>query len=70
MVSAQQAPGTPVRTAAGAWDLPDERFFAQVVTDGYLPAELLDAPDVLEMVAPALRADYRATYEYLTGSTR
>ncbi|MEU1669106.1 alpha/beta fold hydrolase [Streptomyces sparsogenes] len=70
VVSAQQAPGTPVRTAAGAWDLPDDRFFAQVVTDGYLPAELLDAPDVLEMVAPALRADYRATYEYLTGSTR
>ncbi|UCM87877.1 thioesterase II family protein [Streptomyces marincola] len=66
--SAQQAPGTAVRTAAGCWDRPDEEFFAQVVTDGYLPAELLDAPDVLEMVAPALRADYRATHEYLTGT--
>ncbi|QLH20714.1 thioesterase II family protein [Streptomyces sp. Rer75] len=69
-VSAQQAPGTPVRTAAGGWDLPDDQFFAQVVADGYLPAELLDAPDVLELVAPALRADYRATHEYLAGTTR
>ncbi|MFF9481571.1 thioesterase II family protein [Streptomyces sp. NPDC014733] len=69
-VSAQQAPGTAVRTAAGCWDLPDEEFFAQVVADGYLPAELLEAPDVLEMVAPALRADYRATHEYLTGPAR
>ncbi|MFI9630672.1 thioesterase II family protein [Streptomyces sp. NPDC052042] len=64
-VSAQQAPGTAVRTAAGCWDLPDDEFFAQVVADGYLPAELLDAPDILEMVAPALRADYRATHEHL-----
>lgn len=64
--SAQQAPGTAVRTAAGCWDLPDDKFFAQVVADGYLPAELLDAPDVLEMVAPALRADYRATHEHLS----
>ncbi|MCQ8193761.1 thioesterase II family protein [Streptomyces rugosispiralis] len=69
-VSAQQAPGTPVRMAAGCWDFPDDRFFAQVVADGYLPAALLDDPDVLEMVAPALRADYRATYEYLTGTTQ
>ncbi|MEU8571268.1 alpha/beta fold hydrolase [Streptomyces pathocidini] len=68
--SAQQAPGTSVRTAAGCWDRPDEEFFAQVVADGYLPAELLAAPDVLEMVAPALRADYRATHEHLTGGVR
>ncbi|MFF4407453.1 thioesterase II family protein [Streptomyces sp. NPDC001262] len=68
--SAQQAPGTAVRTAAGCWDRPDDEFFAQVVADGYLPAELLDAPDVLEMVAPALRADYRATHEHLTGAAR
>ncbi|MEU7178666.1 MULTISPECIES: thioesterase II family protein [Streptomyces] len=66
--SAQQAPGTSVSTAAGCWDRPDDEFFAQVVADGYLPADLLDAPDILEMVAPALRADYRATHEHLTGA--
>lgn len=68
VVSAQEAPGTAFRTAAGCWDRPDEEFFAQVVADGYLPADLLDAPDILEMVAPALRADYRATHEHLTGT--
>ncbi|MFE7131826.1 thioesterase II family protein [Streptomyces sp. NPDC057638] len=68
--SAQQAPGTPVRTAAGCWNLADDAFFAQVVADGYLPAELLDDPDVLAMVAPALRADYRATHEYLCATAR
>lgn len=68
--SAQQAPGTTVRTAAGCWDRPDDEFFSQVVADGYLPAELLDAPDILEMVAPALRADYRATHEHLSGAAR
>ncbi|MCX4967004.1 alpha/beta fold hydrolase [Streptomyces sp. NBC_00654] len=70
VASAQQAPGTAVRTAAGCWDRPDEEFFAQVVADGYLPADLLGAPDILEMVAPALRADYRATHEHLTGTAR
>nr|WSX18376.1 alpha/beta fold hydrolase [Streptomyces tubercidicus]WSX24947.1 alpha/beta fold hydrolase [Streptomyces tubercidicus] len=64
--SAQQAPGTPVRTTAGCWDRPDNEFFAQVIADGYLPAELLNTPDILEMVAPALRADYRATHQHLT----
>jgi surfactin synthase thioesterase subunit len=68
--SAQRAPWRSVHTTAGCWDRPDDEFFAQVVADGYLPAELLAAPDVLRMVAPALRADYRATHRFVTGTSR
>ncbi|MFE6741885.1 thioesterase II family protein [Streptomyces tubercidicus] len=67
--SAQQAPGTPVHTTAGCWNHPDNEFFAQVIADGYLPPELLNTPDILQIIAPALRADYQATHQHLTTTT-
>lgn len=65
VVSAQQAPGTAPSTSAEVWTLPDDEFFAQVARDGYLPAELLAEPELLDMVGPALRADYRAVDRHL-----
>jgi medium-chain acyl-[acyl-carrier-protein] hydrolase len=61
VVSAQQAPGRHVpRRSTEVWTLPDDEFFAQVVEDGYLPEELLAEPELLDLVGPALRADYQA----------
>lgn len=58
IVSAQEAPHRiPVKKA---WQLPREEFLAQVAADGYLPADLLDQPEMLDMLEPALRADYQA----------
>ena len=58
VVSAQQAPD---RVPAGAtWRLPREPFLAHVANDGYLPKEILDQPELVELVEPALRADYQA----------
>lgn len=60
VVSAQQAPGHVPRRSTEVWTLPDDEFFAQVVEDGYLPEGLLAVPELLELVGPALRADYQA----------
>ncbi|MGH3493331.1 MAG: thioesterase II family protein [Candidatus Dormibacteria bacterium] len=60
VVSAQQAPGHGPKRSTAVWTLPDDEFFAQVVEDGYLPEGLLAQPEVLELVGPALRADYQA----------
>ena len=58
IVSAQEAPHRiPVKKA---WQLPREEFLAQVAADGYLPADLLGQPEMLDMLEPALRADYQA----------
>ncbi|MDH6128358.1 alpha/beta fold hydrolase [Kitasatospora sp. GP82] len=58
VVSAQQAPDRipPVES----WRLPEDEFLAQVARDGYLPREILDQPELRELVLPALRADYQA----------
>lgn len=60
VVSAQQAPGRGSRRSNEVWTLPDDAFFAEVSKDGYLPEELLTEPELLGLVGPALRADYRA----------
>jgi len=57
-VSAHQAPDaipTP-----GSWELPQDQFLAQVQLDGYIPAQVLADPELVALVMPALRADYRA----------
>ncbi|MFI9388803.1 thioesterase II family protein [Kutzneria sp. NPDC052558] len=58
VVSAHQAPDRI--PAIGAWRLPRDPFLARVAADGYLPAEILDEPQLVELVEPALRADYQA----------
>lgn len=67
IVSAQEAPDRI--PAPGTWKLPGETFFAQVASDGYFPAEILRDPDLLELVEPALRADYQAVESYRGGIT-
>ncbi|MFE9068967.1 alpha/beta fold hydrolase [Stenotrophomonas sp. NPDC087984] len=71
-VSAQQAPGTPVRTAPGAGT-------SRTTSSSPRSSRAATCPPSCSMArtswrwwprAPALRADYRATYEYLTGTTR
>ncbi|MEV0282112.1 alpha/beta fold hydrolase [Streptomyces sp. NPDC050610] len=57
-VSAHQSPDrVPLN---GAWRLPRDQFFVQVRKDGYLPDELIGNTELLELVEPALRADYEA----------
>jgi medium-chain acyl-[acyl-carrier-protein] hydrolase len=57
-VSGQQAPDRVPRS--DAWRLPRPQFLAQVVADGYLPAQLLADDELCDLVEPALRADYEA----------
>lgn len=55
-VSSYRAPGTVRRELT--WELPRQEFFQQVVTDGYLPPEILADNEWLDIVEPAMRADY------------
>ena len=58
VVSANESPDRMPATAA--WRLPRDEFLAKVAADGYLPHEVLAEPELLELVEPALRADYQA----------
>jgi surfactin synthase thioesterase subunit len=58
VVSAQESPD---RVPVGdVWKWPREEFLARVRADGYLPDELVGNAELLSLVEPALRADYRA----------
>ncbi len=63
VTSSYQAPGSVRREPT--WRRPRQEFFQQVVTDGYLPPEILANQEMLDIVEPALRADYELieTYE-------
>ncbi|MEV6173466.1 alpha/beta fold hydrolase [Streptomyces sp. NPDC051954] len=63
VVSSHPAPGSIRREPT--WALPRPDFLQQVVTDGYLPSQLLTNEELLDIVEPALRADYELmeTYE-------
>jgi medium-chain acyl-[acyl-carrier-protein] hydrolase len=66
VVSAQEAPHRlPLQ---GAWRLPRQQFLEQVAADGYLPASLLEDPEMLDMLEPALRADYEAVESHRPSS--
>ncbi|MER5891129.1 alpha/beta fold hydrolase [Streptomyces sp. NPDC001941] len=56
VVSSHPAPGSVRREPT--WALPRREFLQQVVKDGYLPAQLLANEELLDIVEPALRADY------------
>ncbi|MGP3691597.1 thioesterase II family protein [Streptomyces sp. IBSNAI002] len=56
VVSSNPAPGSVRREPTFALPRPD--FLGQVVADGYLPAQLLGNEELLDIVEPALRADY------------
>ncbi|MFI1227525.1 MULTISPECIES: thioesterase II family protein [unclassified Streptomyces] len=57
--------GDPARTVGVALDLLDDRAMVTALGDlGGTDPRLLDDEDVLEMVAPAIRSDYRAVRTY------
>jgi len=68
VASSQEAPSRIRRQ--GAWRLDDTAFLRAVAEEGYLPESIVSDPEMVEMVAPALRADYRAfeTHEWSSDS--
>jgi medium-chain acyl-[acyl-carrier-protein] hydrolase len=55
-VSSHPAPGSFRREPT--WHLPRREFLKQVISDGYLPPEILDNEELLDIYEPAIRADY------------
>lgn len=49
---------------SGAWQWPTPAFMRRVVHDGYLPDFIMDDEELLELILPALRADYEAIESY------
>jgi len=47
-----------------AWQLPASAFVEQVTKDGYMPDFVVDDDELLELILPALRADYEAVESY------
>lgn len=69
IVSGRRAPGrTANRPPLSA--LPDDEFVARVARLNGIPQEVLDEPDLVSMILPALRADYELaeTYRRLAGN--
>ncbi|MFI7453015.1 thioesterase II family protein [Nonomuraea sp. NPDC049714] len=68
-VSAHRAPDADVGTPP-IRDLSDRDFLDKVIRYGGMPQEVLDSPDLLAMVLPALRADIDAAegYRFVAGA--
>lgn len=47
-----------------AWRLPAPEFMRRVADDGYMPGFIMDDDELLELILPALRADYEAIESY------
>jgi surfactin synthase thioesterase subunit len=62
IVSGRRAPGLPPGRRLS--ELPDDEFVAEVGRLNGIPPEILDEPELLEMMLPALRADYELTETY------
>ncbi len=60
--SARRAPSQSVDD--GTYKLPDKALIAEVKRLGGAGSQLLDDPDIQEMVLPAIRNDYRAVETY------
>jgi medium-chain acyl-[acyl-carrier-protein] hydrolase len=68
IVSGRRAPGLPSNRPRIS-GLPDDEFLAEVGRLNGIPAEVLNEPDLLDMLLPTLRADYELaeTYQPLPG---
>jgi surfactin synthase thioesterase subunit len=68
VVSGRRGPRIPSNRRL-LYGLPDDEFLAEVARLGGMPKEVLEQPDLLEMVLPTLRADYELseTYQPLPG---
>lgn len=67
-VSGRRAPQLP-DTSPTTYDLPDEEFVKELRRLNGTPTEVLDQPELLQLITPTLRADFELceTYEHLTG---
>jgi medium-chain acyl-[acyl-carrier-protein] hydrolase len=67
--SGRQAPQLP-HAAAPTYDLPDDKFIAELRRLKGTPAEVLEQPELMQLMLPLLRADFEAveTYEYREGA--
>lgn len=67
-VSGRQAPHLPVRTAP-TFDRPSAEFIQELQRINGTPREILSSPELMELLLPAIRADFEAveTYEYVPG---
>jgi medium-chain acyl-[acyl-carrier-protein] hydrolase len=67
-VSGRRGPRIPDEEA-GIHRLPSDRFVAEVTKLGGIPAEVLAEPGLIDLLTPALRADFAvcATYRYTAG---
>lgn len=61
-VSSHQSPDRIPQ--GGFWRKPTGVFLERVAADGYVPAFILEDEELLEMIVPALRADYQAIESY------
>jgi medium-chain acyl-[acyl-carrier-protein] hydrolase len=57
-LSAQPAPGAPAGVRR-LHDLPDDEFRAEMLALGGIEPEIADDPDVMDLLLPLLRADFR-----------
>jgi medium-chain acyl-[acyl-carrier-protein] hydrolase len=63
MVSGSRAPQAAERDAA-TYDLPHDEFVGHVMQLNGMPAEVLDHPELLELILPVLRADFELLDTY------
>jgi surfactin synthase thioesterase subunit len=63
IVSGRRGPRIPSNRRI-LFGLPPEEFLAEVVRLGGMPQEILDQPDLLDMLLPVLRADYELSETY------
>jgi medium-chain acyl-[acyl-carrier-protein] hydrolase len=64
LVSGARPPHLPSRRARDRHTLPDQEFVATVRELGGMPPEVLDSPDLLDLVLPALRGDFALVEGY------
>lgn len=67
-VSGRRAPQVP-ESIAPTWNLPEPEFIERVRQLNGTPKEVLDHPELMQVVIPLLRADFAVceTYEYQAG---
>jgi medium-chain acyl-[acyl-carrier-protein] hydrolase len=67
-VSGRRAPQLQ-DTRSTTYNLPEEEFVKELRRLNGTPTEVLDQPELLQLIAPTLRADFELceTYEHLTG---
>jgi medium-chain acyl-[acyl-carrier-protein] hydrolase len=64
LVAGRRAPQMP-NDSSPIFDLPDPEFIAAVRDLNTIPAEVLEHPELMELMLPVLRADYKLAETYV-----